>query len=582
MAKIHLLPAEIISKIAAGEVIERPSSVVKELLENSLDAGASSIELTLKDAGRTLIRLKDNGSGIEPDDMEHVFLRHSTSKINSTEDLYRINTLGFRGEALYSIAAISDVTVRSKAAGEANGWEIHVRGNNKISLKPVNLTQGTDIEVQELFFNTPARRKFLKSDTTELRQILNVFLPYCLLYPEKRFLLVHNEKKLIDLHPEKSALTRVSTTLHLPVKHLIEARKDFPQENTSVHLILGNMNIPRVNKESQYIFINDRPIQSRVLNFHLNQVYRMVFTEGTHPFFMVSLKLPPENLDVNVHPAKREVKIKDEQPVISLLRIFCERTLMTAGNPKEVNTLPFIQRTPHSKEGTPQPPQIQEGTPGDSSLPQQYILSQEKGELFFAEKTIIASEKPVLAEKLKLARFIGTFLKTYCLFETKNTLVIIDQHAAFERITYERLIQQINSGKLEIQNLLSPLLITLTPQEMLAWEEQKSTVEKLGFSVTRWDKENIAIHSHPQLISYPETAFRMILSGEKNQSFDLDILARRACRQSVMAGHEMKDKEAEYLRAQLLACRDPFICPHGRPTTIEIPQELIVKQFLRK
>ncbi|MFA5119302.1 MAG: DNA mismatch repair endonuclease MutL [Candidatus Omnitrophota bacterium] len=582
MAKIHLLPAEIISKIAAGEVIERPASVVKELLENSLDAGASCIELTLKDAGRTLIRLKDNGSGIEADDIEHIFLRHSTSKINSTDDLYRIGTLGFRGEALYSIAAISDVTVRSKVPDQSNGWEIHVRGNNKISLKPVSLPPGTDIEVQELFFNTPARRKFLKSDTTELKQIMNVFLPYCLLYPEKRFLLVHNEKKLIDLSPEKAALARISAALHLPEKHLIEARKDFPQENTSLHLILGDMNIPRVNKESQYIFINGRPVQNRSLNFHLNQVYRMVFTKDAHPFFMVSLKLPPEDLDVNVHPAKREVKIKDEQPLISLLRIFCERTLMTAGNPKEVNSLNTPRRIACAGEITAQPPPTRQEASGAHSLPQQYILSEEKGALFFEEKTIIAAQKTVLAQKLSGARFIGTFLKTYCLFEAQNTLIMIDQHAAFERITYEKLMRQIDSAELEVQNLLSPLLITLTPHEMLTWDELKDTVEKLGFTVTRWDKENIAIHSHPQLINYPETAFRMILAEEKNQGYDLDTLARRACRQSVMAGHEMKNEEAEYLRAQLLSCGDPFICPHGRPTTIEIPQELIVKQFLRK
>ncbi|MFA6217581.1 MAG: DNA mismatch repair endonuclease MutL [Candidatus Omnitrophota bacterium] len=581
MAKILLLPPDIISKIAAGEVIERPASVVKELMENSLDAGATSIELTLKDAGRTLIRLKDNGSGIGPDDIEHVFLRHATSKINSINDLYRINTLGFRGEALYSIAAISDVTVRSKATGEANGWEIHVRGNERISLKPINLQQGTDIEIRELFFNTPARRKFLRSDTTELKQILNVFLPYTLLYPQNRFLLTHNEKVLFELHPEKSAVARVSLALHLPEKYLIEAQRDFPNERTSLRLILGDINIPRINKESQYIFINDRPVQSKFISFHLNQIYRILFTSHVHPFFAVYIHLPAENLDVNVHPAKREVKVKDEHALISLLRGFCERTLMTAGNPKGVNSLEKLNKQGSGALLSTNPgPLLQ--TCLNNNLPQQYILSQQNNELVFAEKTLSALPEAHLLEKLSVARFIGTFLKTYCLFEAAKTLIIIDQHAAFERITYERLLQQIDSGALEIQNLLTPLLITLTPQEMLTWEELKTTIEKLGFSVTRWDRENIAIHSHPQLINYPETAFRTILSGEKTEHYDVDIVARRACRQSVMAGHEMNKEEAAYLQKQLLACKDPFICPHGRPTTIEIPQEILVKQFLRK
>lgn len=581
MGKIQILPAEIISKIAAGEVIERPASVVKELMENSLDAETSSIELRLKQAGKTLIQIKDSGTGIEPQDMEKVFLRHSTSKISSIEDLYKINSLGFRGEALYSIAAISDTVLRSKTKLSESGWEIHCRGNEIISLRPISHTTGTEIEIKELFYNTPARKKFLKSDSSELNQILDTFIPYTLLYPEIRFLLSNNEKIIFDLIPEKDYLSRAAKALNLDKEHILEDKYAFKEQDICIKLILGDINIQRANKGLQFIFINGRPIQNRNLSFHLNQVYKLIMPDEAKPFFAVFITMPCENIDVNVHPAKREVKIKDEQSLISLLRYSCEQTLMTKGKAKQIKPAFKTEQTPveyKESESYQTPSIIKEPARNYNTN----TCTKEENLIFFQDQEISVKQQNTLADKLACAEFIGIFRRKYLLFEANNSLLVIDQHAAHERISYEKLTQQIESGKVEVQNLLTPVLMRLTQQELLVWEEIKTKLEELGFSTSAWDEESIAIHSHPQLIDNPEKAARNILSGNDTAKSDITTLARRACRQSVMTGDRIKKEQAVFLKNELLKCKTPFACPHGRPTTVEIQESFLNKQFLRE
>ncbi len=581
MEKIFVLPPEIISKIAAGEVIERPASVVKELMENSLDAKAQSIELHLKQAGKTLIHIKDTGTGIEQPDMEKLFIRHSTSKINNLDDLYKINSLGFRGEALYSVAAISDITLRSKTETSETGWEIHCRGSQRLSLRPIPLLCGTEIEVKELFFNTPARRKFLKSDTTELNQILNIFIPYTILYPQIRFQLTNNGKPLIDLPPEENHLARIAKALNLEKKYLLEAKQNSEEEGIEIHAVLGDINIQRINKDLQFFFINGRPVQSRNLSFHINQVYKLIFPEEFKPFFAICITIPSENVDVNVHPTKREVKIKDEYRLISFLRYLCEQTLMSYGKAKQAKEQIFQmdqnQGTFVKEETAPYPSFSGSNTKNCPDISQK----QESGALLFKEYDSAMPQQNNLAKMLAQSAFVGTFQRKYLLFETVRSLLVIDQHAAAERINYEKLIQQIEGKNIEIQNILTPILIRITRQEMLTWEETKGKLEELGFSTSLWDNDSIAIHSHPQLINNPEIAVRNILSDDDVAGYDVNTLARRACRQSIMVGYQVKKEEAEFLRKQLLECADPFTCPHGRPTVIEIQESLLNKQFLR-
>ncbi|MCK9594289.1 MAG: DNA mismatch repair endonuclease MutL [Candidatus Omnitrophica bacterium] len=581
MNKIHVLPPEIISKIAAGEVIERPASVLKELLENSLDAQADNIEVEIKGAGKIAISIKDNGTGIAEENMEPLCSRHATSKIASIDDLYNINSLGFRGEALYSISAVADVVLSSKTKDQDSGWEIHLRGGQKLNKKPAAMSTGTKILASELFYNTPARKKFLKSNTAEMNHILDIFIPYTLLYPQASFTLTHNEKTLLDLKPAQNHIQRISKALNLAAEHIIEDTREFPRRNMSMHLALGDINIQRARKDLQFIFVNNRPVQNRTLSFHLNEIYRMLFPPGTAPFFCLYLSLPADQLDVNVHPAKREVKIKDELEVVALLRPFCESLLMTNSKAKQAqdNIFPMPQATaPVERQDTVNP------TPGGIKEPagqKQYNLSLEENIMLFKTGDIFGQKKENLKEKLKSGRYLGNFHKKYLLFESGDSLLVVDQHAAQERITFERLKSQIENGQVEVEQLINPILLKLTPAELLLWEENNKIMEKIGFQTSLWDKETLAVHSHPRLIANAEISVRNLITGENIPKLNPEIIARRACRSSVMAGFSMNPEQAEYQRSQLLACRDPFTCPHGRPTVIEIPESSLSKQFLR-
>jgi DNA mismatch repair protein MutL len=578
MGKVHILPSEIASKIAAGEVIERPASVIKELIENALDAGAESIEVSLKRGGKTFICLKDNGTGIEGDDIEKIFKRHSTSKIHRLEDLSAITSLGFRGEALYSIAAIADVTLRSRTKSSDTGWEIHLRGGKKLNLQPVGMPEGTEVEVKELFFNTPARRKFLKSDTRELQQALNIFTPYTLLYPERRFHLSHYNRTIIHLPAEKTFLNRICKALNLKQKYLLETEHKSPSEEISIKLILGDINIQRPRKDMQFIFINNRPVQNYLLSFHLNQAYKLILPAEVYPFFAVYITLPAANVDVNIHPTKHQVKIKNDFTLLSLLRSMCEKTLLSHGKPKVLKELSssskeyaFLQETPSSST-----PHLLKELP-----PDQYNFLWEEDQTLSLKKELSIQKETNLKQKLSAATYIGSFLKKYLFFESGTSLLVVDQHAAQERITYEQLLHQIESGRVETQHLLAPLIIKVSAGEMLVWELAKDKLEEAGFSTTLWDAENIALHAHPQLIKNPEIALRNLLGEGERSRFDMQTLARRACRNSLMAGYHISCQQAQYLLTELIKCKNPFVCPHGRPTVIELKEAIFEKQFLR-
>ncbi len=598
MPKVHILPADVISKIAAGEVIERPASVIKELVENALDAGADTITVQLKDAGKTLIKIKDNGCGIAPDDLEKIFTRHATSKIKEIHDLAAIHSLGFRGEALYSIGAIADVTLRSKSveapAGSTfggtkrggtppkAGWEIHLRGTERLGLRPCSLTHtGTEIEVKELFYNTPARKKFLKNNSTEIHQILNIFIPYTLLHNTLRFKLTHEERDLIDLPPDANPISRIAHALNLDEKHILDTGVQ-NLDPLQAHLILGDINIKRARRDMQFIFINNRPVQNKSISFHLNQIYRLIMPQDHHPFFAVSLEIPPEELDVNIHPAKREVKIRNEQTICSVLRRLCEETLMQSGRIKQV--------TRHRTQDTSQ--DVMEQAWREKSSPEVIFdsshyaypsdsASREVQEFFIPQENLAALRQENLSSKLSQAVYIGSFVHKYQLFQTPSSLLVMDQHAAAERITYERLIAQIQKGNVEVQRLLSPVLVKVSPQEIIIWEEMQDRLKDMGLDTNAWDKETVAIHSHPIFLKDIERGVRYLLAGEDIGKNDHETIARRACRSSVMAGDLLDSQEALSLCSQLIKCLDPLTCPHGRPTVIEVSKNFLDKQFLR-
>jgi DNA mismatch repair protein MutL len=560
MTQVNILPPDVIAKIAAGEAVDRPASVVKELLENAIDAGATSIEIHLKDAGRELIHIKDNGSGIARVDLEKIFQRHATSKISAIEDLESLHSMGFRGEALYSIAAVSDVTLSTRVSQE-DGWQIHIRGGVRQNLEPAALSKaGTDIKVAELFFNTPARRKFLKNNASELHQVLNIVLPYTLVYPQIRFALTHAGKSLLDLRPAPSCLDRAAAALNVKMDQLLETDQEFVEDKIRVKMILGNINIQRPRRDLQFIFINDRPVESKNLSFNLNDVYKLILPPGIYGAFIVNITLDPANVDVNIHPTKREVRIKDEGMLIRVLRRMVEYQLMQKGGAKQFSTTSTsgVEEVsfPNASVGNP----VMDDTMRDFQL--------------FGEDNTLRS-------KFTRARFVGSFLQKFLIFEADESLLIVDQHAAQERIMFEKFKNQIDNAAIESQPLLTPLLLKLTLQEKIVWEELQEKLTDAGIETTQFDDDTIAVQTQPLLLKNIENVVRTLLAGADAPRMDHAALARRACKASIVAGDKLDISQAEHQRKQLLECKDPFTCPHGRPTLIEVTQDFLDRQFLR-
>jgi DNA mismatch repair protein MutL len=572
MTNVNILPPDVIAKIAAGEAVDRPASVVKELLENAIDAGATSIEINLKDAGRELIHIKDNGSGIARADLEKIFQRHATSKISAIEDLEKLHSMGFRGEALYSIAAVSDVTLTTRNS-QNDGWQIHIRAGVRQKLEPAAMAQaGTDIKIAELFFNTPARRKFLKNNASELHQILNIVIPYTLIYPQIRFALTHAGKSLLDLRPAPSNIDRAAAALNVKMDQLLETDQEFVEDKIRVKMILGNINIQRPRRDLQFIFINDRPVESKNLGFNLNDVYKLILPPGVYGAFIVNIALDPANVDVNIHPTKREVRIKDEAMLIRIIRRMTEYQLMQKGTPKHMSM----------QDGLPAgqlifaPGQLQARfNPTTSSTPE--VVEVQEMPLDFQ----LFGEDNTLRSKFTRARFVGSFLQKFLIFEADESLLIVDQHAAQERIMFEKFKDQIDNAAIESQPLLTPLLIKLTPQEKIIWEELQDKLTDAGIETTQFDDDTIAVQTQPLLLKNIENVVRTLLAGADAPRMDHAALARRACKASIVAGDKLDISQADHQRKLLLECKDPFICPHGRPTLIEVTQDFLDRQFLR-
>ena len=597
MPKVQILPSDVIARIAAGEVVERPASVVKELMENSLDAGATRLEVHLKEGGKSLIHIKDNGRGISREDLGVLFQRHATSKISSSEDLEKVLSLGFRGEALYSIGAVAEVNVKSQALGAKDAWEIDVNGGVKEAARPAAMAgQGTEIRVKELFFNTPARKKFLKSDASEVEQVMNVFLPYALLYPERHFILTQNGRTLVDLAPSSEISERMARALNLEARHLLSGEARHAEEGMGLRLVLGDINIQRPRRDLQYLFVNGRPVQSRTVLFHVNDVYRLVMPEGVHPAFMVFLDILPADVDVNIHPAKREVRIRQEARLGGFLRAQVEALLMTRGGAKEIPAreplFPFPSRGAVA-EGLPadkvvfgpgQRSEVPVCRTAPAAAPAPRPMAEEPVFSEFAAHFDQERESS-LKKRLSRARFIGTFAQKYHLFEEGESLFAVDQHAAQERILFEKFRRQVAAGAVDVERLLTPVVVSLTPGERLVFERLEEKLKTFGFETTVLDEGAIAVHTSPVILSDPAQVVRALLADDALSQpvvhVDTDVLARRACRASVMSGDRMKAEEAVHQLKHVMACDDPFTCPHGRPVFVELKTSFFDRHFLR-
>jgi DNA mismatch repair protein MutL len=565
MKVVHLLPPEISQKIAAGEVIERPVSVVKELVENSLDAGATEVKVELSDGGKELTRVADNGSGMSREDALLCFERHSTSKISSEEDLWNISTLGFRGEALASISTVSRLTLKTSDGDEGNGTLVEREGEKILRISDVAFPKGTSVEVRDLFFNLPVRRKFLRSDRAELGLIVRYLTFVALAYPEVRFYLSHGPREILNCPPVPGSKERIfqlygKTVLDRVMEcHYVE--KDYDIQGYSSRPPGG-----RQDRSHQFIFVNRRPVKDRILQAALNQAYRGFLEKEHYPESFLFLTLPFSEVDVNVHPAKAEVRFKDAQLVFHLVLKSIERAMLKESRLKEI--YPF--RREESKAYKIK----------DSGPPHSFPDPRE-------DKTGWQPLFPPETEEGKaFPQVLGQYLDTYIIASGEEGLLVVDQHNAHERILFDK-YKDISAGReWPRKMLLVPVLFDLSPSEALNVENNQELLEQAGFRIEAMGGRSYALTEYPDIFRAGEAKdiFLAVLGEmekEKAENREEKLLATLACKTAIKAGQPLSVEKMEYLIQELFKTSKPSLCPHGRPILVKIDRTEIEKGMRR-
>lgn len=578
MPRIRILDDVVANKIAAGEVVERPASVVKELVENSLDAGATRIEVEVEDGGRRLIRVTDNGCGMDEEDAILSLQRHATSKIATAEDLYRIQTLGFRGEALPSIAAVSELLLRTRTPEAEVGVEIRVEGGKVVDFRRVGCPPGTTVEVRRLFFNTPARLKFLKSAGTEMGHIADRIARFALLYHSVSFRLLHDGQEVFHSPASEEMLHAIAAVYGREV-----AREMVPLDlETPILRIRGYISKPLVSRSSrnyQTYFVNGRFVQSRTLTHALYEGYHTLLMVNRHPIAVVVLEIDPSLVDVNVHPAKAEVRFTREWEVHELLKRAVETALERA------HLLPAASLQGAAATAPSQPP--------SSSLPLIEALQRRRQEAVPTRPSEPLGTYVELGEDFLPRRMtpLGQILNSYILAESEEGLLIIDQHAAHERVLYEQFMAREAHEPVKRQALVVPATLHLSPQEARTVEEHRETLKELGFLLEPFGRDTYLLRSVPLAIaSLPyERILRDIIEElaltAATRGFAPhrdEVLGMMACKSAIKAGDPLSPQEIERLLEQLRQARRPYTCRHGRPTIICITRAELERKFKRR
>jgi DNA mismatch repair protein MutL len=597
---IHVLPDQLASQIAAGEVVERPSSVVKELVENSIDAGAMAITIDIRGGGRQLIQVADNGSGIDAAEIETAFLRHATSKLSTADDLHAIRTLGFRGEALAAIAAVSQVTIVSRARDSATGTRLVLDGGHITTREAVGAPAGTVIAVENLFYNVPARLKFLKSITTEKRLIDEFVTRYALAYPAIRFRLSHDNRVTFQT-TGSGATADVLLAVYGPetVRQLIAVQPDESDERPV--RVRGYVSDPALNwgnRNHIQLFVNGRAVRDNRLTFAVIQAYHTLLPVGRYPLGLLFLDLPPEDVDVNVHPAKVEVRFRDEGVMFSAVQREV-RAVLLATTPGRAASgqwsvfsnqwssggwraaggerAEFAARDDDGERPAAQldipwqlRPPAPEGAEGDTSAP--------------------PVAPPAAAEtRLPIMRVVGQVGAAYIIAEGPDGLYLIDQHAAHERILYEQLLAQWRQRQVASQGLVAPATVYLSPSQADLVEEHATLLGGLGFDVEPFGPGAFQVRAVPALLGRadPAAALSAVVADLESAATPLQaqveaLALRRVCKSAaVKAGQTLSREEMEALIAQLERCETPHTCPHGRPTLIHLSAAALARQFGR-
>ncbi len=605
--KIRALPTQLINQIAAGEVVERPASVVKELVENSLDAGATRVEIDIEQGGTKLISIRDNGGGIDKDQLALALSRHATSKIHDLEQLERVMSMGFRGEALPSIASVSRLTLQSKTVQAETGWVITSDGGDSVSEpSPSSQQQGTSVEVRDLFYNTPARRKFLRKEKTEFGHIETLIKRLSLSRFDTSFVLRHNKREVLSLAPATKQLEKDRRLVALLGGAFLENALHIDQEQVGLRLSgwVARPVFSRSQADMQYFFVNGRMVRDKLVSHAVRQAYRDVLYHGRHPAFVLYLELDPILVDVNVHPAKHEVRFRDSR----MAHDFLFRTLHHAlsdtrpqaesidretgevlGAPISSPDSPLADPMPNGPMQRSMPFAVKE-SPAlyQSSLQVQMpnLQANTLGDTVIEPPTSGAETDESHPLGYALAQLKGI----YILAENQQGLILVDMHAAHERITYERLKQGYSTGEIVAQPLLVPVSVSVSAREADLAEEHHSILQNLGLEVDRLGKEALVIRSIPALLqgSDAEKLLRDLLSdvvvyGSSDRIINEvnNVLATMACHGSVRANRRLTMDEMNALLRDMERTERSDQCNHGRPTWSQLGMQDLDRLFLR-
>ncbi len=597
---IHPLPPEIATRIAAGEVVERPSSVVKELVENSLDAGATRVDVETRHGGRTYIRVRDDGEGIRRDEVTLAFQRHATSKLATLADLERIQTLGFRGEALASIAAVSRLLCTTRHVEEQVGTRIRLEGGDILSQTPIGRPPGTEMTVEDLFYNVPARRKFLRSDRTERRHIDAFLTRYAIAYPHVAFTLTHDGRTILSTPGNDDAREAI---LQVYGPDLGESLLPIPPELTAgqrirVRGFVGPPTVHRANRGYITLFVNGRWIQDLRLTYAVIQAYHTLLPVKRYPVAFVMVELPPEEVDVNVHPTKAEVRFRDADAVFRALQRAVRATVVgDAPAAADLTIAPTTETPPAAPTAQPSARPTRRDIRARLAT-----LTPAPRQLDLSPRNVPAAPTPTAAPQAEPAapppppppslpplRVIGHIATLFIIAEGPDGLYLIDQHAAHERVLYERMMAQIAKGPLPAQPLLEPVTVTLPPDAAAQLTALLPTLANLGLEVEPFGPDTFLVRALPAITPHaaPDELLADLAAADPSDRTPIEeaveeAIVRRICKSAAVKGGQLlSHEEMERLVHDLERTANPRTCPHGRPIILRLSIEELARYFGR-
>lgn len=598
MGQIKIMPPELASQLAAGEVVERAASVVKELVENSLDAGATAVEIEVS-LTRKRIRVKDDGFGIAPSELELALGRHGTSKITGIEDISKIGSFGFRGEALPSIASVSRLTLTSHRKGEKAGRRIVSEGGKVVDITDAPAISGTEVIIENLFYNTPARRKFTRANSTEQMHITSRVIQAALSAPGVRFGFIKDKKRVLELPPASSLLDRVRGIFGQEyAEQLVEA--DFGDYKIKITGLVGMPGFNRATAIDQYFFVNSRPVKDPVIRYAVARAYEDLLPRGRRPVVFLNIEMPPEQVDVNCHPAKAEVRFSSPGEVSSALLAAIRRSLGRAAVPHGETVAAFSQPvdgfgeggTPAQRDGSVTP---QAGPGLGAGFERTFEIwsspfshrapAAESGE---AELRSL-DPQPAHGRLSSAAVPVGQLFRTFLVFEDGDRVVILDQHTVHERILFERVMRRMKTSAIERQALLVTDTFKLDTKSSGILSDHLTDFDSLGWLIEEFGENSFVLREVPALLvgkDYVEIVRELIsvIAQSRDAEFTRmisDLAARMACRGSVMAGDALNLKEIAALAEEFAKVELPYTCPHGRPVALTVSREKLYKDFGR-